>query len=91
MTLILHEHPFAAWCWKALIALDELGLPFERGHASDSARRAQLTRRARGWRVGTGTAANEPTRAPHGDAAFVVTLTGKVIGIDHVSGSHRGH
>jgi glutathione S-transferase len=29
MTLTLHEHPFASYCWKALIALGELGLPFE--------------------------------------------------------------
>ena len=45
MTLILHEHPFAAYCWKALIALDELGLPFERhfvGDATDRARLAEL-------------------------------------------------
>jgi glutathione S-transferase len=45
MTLILHEHPFAAYCWKALIALDELGLPFDRhfvGDAGDRARLAEL-------------------------------------------------
>jgi glutathione S-transferase len=45
MTLILHEHPFAAYCWKALIALDELELPFERhfvGDADDRARLAEL-------------------------------------------------
>ena len=45
MTLILHEHPFAAYCWKALIALDELELPFERhfvGDAEDRARLAEL-------------------------------------------------
>ncbi|MFT4048224.1 MAG: glutathione S-transferase family protein [Solirubrobacterales bacterium] len=29
MSLTLHQHPFASYCWKALIALDELGLPFE--------------------------------------------------------------
>jgi glutathione S-transferase len=29
MTLTLHEHPFASYCWKALIALGELGLPYE--------------------------------------------------------------
>ena len=28
--LTLHEHPFASYCWKALIAFDELDLPFER-------------------------------------------------------------
>jgi glutathione S-transferase len=26
--LVLHEHPFASCCWKALIALRELGLPY---------------------------------------------------------------
>jgi glutathione S-transferase len=30
MTLVLHEHPFAAYCWKALIALYERHVPFER-------------------------------------------------------------
>jgi glutathione S-transferase len=29
MTLSLYEHPFAAYCWKALIALYERDLPFE--------------------------------------------------------------
>jgi glutathione S-transferase len=42
MTLTLHEHPFAAYCWKALIALDELGLPFERQIVEDEAARARL-------------------------------------------------
>jgi glutathione S-transferase len=28
-TLVLHQHPFAAFCWKALIALYELDLPFD--------------------------------------------------------------
>jgi glutathione S-transferase len=28
MTLTLHEHPFASYCWKALIALYERGVPF---------------------------------------------------------------
>lgn len=28
-TLLLHQHPFASFCWKPLIALHELGLPFE--------------------------------------------------------------
>ena len=27
-TLVLHQHPFAAFCWKVLIALYELDLPF---------------------------------------------------------------
>jgi glutathione S-transferase len=45
MTLILHEHPFASYCWKALIALYERGLPFEPhlvGGDSDRARLAEL-------------------------------------------------
>jgi glutathione S-transferase len=42
MTLTLHEHPFAAYCWKALIALDELGLPFERRLVEDEAARSRL-------------------------------------------------
>ena len=29
MMLSLHEHPFASYCWKALIALYERDLPFE--------------------------------------------------------------
>ena len=28
MSLTLHLHPFAAYCWKALIALHERGVPF---------------------------------------------------------------
>jgi glutathione S-transferase len=42
MTLILHEHPFAAYCWKALIPLFELDLPFERRLVDDEADRARL-------------------------------------------------
>lgn len=45
MTLILHEHPFAAYCWKALIALFERDLPFERrlvGGDEDRARLGEL-------------------------------------------------
>jgi glutathione S-transferase len=29
VTLTLHRHPFAAYCWKALIALYERDIPFE--------------------------------------------------------------
>jgi glutathione S-transferase len=50
MTLTLHEHPFAAYCWKALIACYELDVPFERvfvGGAEDRARLAEL------WPVGS--------------------------------------
>ena len=42
MTLTLHEHPFASYCWKALIALHELGLPFERQVVEDAAGRERL-------------------------------------------------
>jgi glutathione S-transferase len=27
MTLTLHQHPFAAYCWKAMIAIEERGVP----------------------------------------------------------------
>lgn len=50
MTPVLHEHPFAAYCWKALIAFYELEVPFERvfvGGAEDRARLAEL------WPVGS--------------------------------------
>jgi glutathione S-transferase len=42
MALTLHEHPFAAYCWKALIALYELDLPFERHRIEDEADREAL-------------------------------------------------
>jgi glutathione S-transferase len=42
MTLTLHEHPFASYCWKALIALGELGLPFEPCLVEDDDDRARL-------------------------------------------------
>ena len=42
MTLTLHEHPFASYCWKALIALGELGLPFEPRLVEDDDDRARL-------------------------------------------------
>jgi glutathione S-transferase len=42
MTLTLHEHPFASYCWKALIALYEREVPFERVQIDDEADRARL-------------------------------------------------
>jgi glutathione S-transferase len=42
MTLTLHEHPFASYCWKALIALYEREVPFERAQVDDEADRARL-------------------------------------------------
>jgi glutathione S-transferase len=42
MTLTLYEHPFASYCWKALIALYERDVPFERRQVDDETDRAQL-------------------------------------------------
>jgi glutathione S-transferase len=42
MTLTLHEHPFAAYCWKVLVPLFELGLPFERRLVDGEQGRARL-------------------------------------------------
>ena len=40
--LVLHEHPFASFCQKALVALYELDLPFERHVVTDEASRREL-------------------------------------------------
>jgi glutathione S-transferase len=42
MTLTLYEHPFAAYCWKALIALYERDVPFERAMVGGDDDRAKL-------------------------------------------------
>jgi glutathione S-transferase len=42
MTLVLHEHPFAAYCWKALIALYERDVPFDRRLVDGEEGRAAL-------------------------------------------------
>jgi glutathione S-transferase len=42
MTLTLHEHPFASYCWKARIALYERDVPFESRVVGDAADRARL-------------------------------------------------
>jgi glutathione S-transferase len=42
MSRTLHEHPFAAYCWKALIALYERDVPFERHFVGDAADREAL-------------------------------------------------
>lgn len=42
--LTLHEHPFASYCWKALIALYEREVPFEPHLVLDEADRAELAR-----------------------------------------------
>jgi glutathione S-transferase len=41
-SLILHEHPFASYCWKALVALYERDVPFERNQIDDEADRERL-------------------------------------------------
>lgn len=35
MALTLHEHPFASYCWKVLIAFDELGMAYTRNQVDD--------------------------------------------------------
>jgi glutathione S-transferase len=41
-SLTLYEHPFASYCWKALIAGYERDVPFERRQIDDEADRARL-------------------------------------------------
>jgi glutathione S-transferase len=41
-SLVLHEHPFASYCWKALVALYERNVPFERNQIDDEADRERL-------------------------------------------------
>jgi glutathione S-transferase len=40
--LVLHLHPFASFCWKPLVALHELGLPFTAHVVADAADRQAL-------------------------------------------------
>lgn len=42
--LTLHQHPFASYCWKALIALYEREVPFESRLVIDEDDRAELAR-----------------------------------------------
>lgn len=44
MTLTLHEHPFAAYCWKPLIALYEREVPFEHHFVGGEEDRAELAK-----------------------------------------------
>jgi glutathione S-transferase len=44
MTLTLHEHPFAAYCWKPLIALYAREVPFERHFVGGEEDRAELAK-----------------------------------------------
>lgn len=46
MSLTLHSHPFAAYCWKALIALHERELPFDAVLVEDRTALARLWRPA---------------------------------------------
>lgn len=41
--LTLYQHPFASYCWKALIALDELDLPYEKVQIDTDADRMRLS------------------------------------------------
>lgn len=42
MSLVLHQHPFASYCQKVLIALYELDLPFRTHLVADAEARAEL-------------------------------------------------
>jgi glutathione S-transferase len=42
MSLTLYQHPFASYCWKALIALYERDVPFAGVQVDDEADRARL-------------------------------------------------
>jgi glutathione S-transferase len=42
VTLVLHQHPFASYCQKALIALYELDLPFRTHLVDDADARSEL-------------------------------------------------
>jgi glutathione S-transferase len=44
MTLALYEHPFASYCWKALIALYERKVPFEPRLVGGEEDRAELAK-----------------------------------------------
>jgi glutathione S-transferase len=44
MTLTLHQHPFAAYCWKPLIALYEREVPFDRHFVGGEEDRAELAK-----------------------------------------------
>jgi glutathione S-transferase len=49
--LVLHQHPFASYCQKVLVALGELDLPFD-SHIVDDAN-ARAKHAARVWPLGT--------------------------------------
>ena len=50
MRLVLHQHPFASYCQKVLVALGELGLPFDTRLVDDADARAEHA--ARVWPLG---------------------------------------
>jgi glutathione S-transferase len=51
MTLTLHYHPLASFCWKALVGLYELGIPFEK-HVVDLSNDAARADFVRLWPLG---------------------------------------
>jgi glutathione S-transferase len=75
MTLTLHDHPFASYCWKVLIALYERDLPFERNVVGDETDRARL---AELWPM-----ASIPVLVDH---AAGITLPESTIIIEHLDG-----
>jgi glutathione S-transferase len=48
--LVLHQHPFASYCQKALVALGELGLPFETHLVDDADASERVIEDARRFR-----------------------------------------
>jgi glutathione S-transferase len=51
MSLVLHYHPLSSFCWKALIGLYELELPFER-HLVDLSNEGARAAFVRLWPIG---------------------------------------
>lgn len=51
MTLVLHEHPLSSFCWKAKIALYEMGLPFRAERVDLQAEESRAAHYAR-WPIG---------------------------------------
>ena len=50
MSMTLHFHPLSSFCWKALIGLYELAIPFEK-HVVDLSNDAARTAFARLWPI----------------------------------------
>jgi len=79
MTLILHEHPFASWCWKARIAPYERDVPSKSHVVADAADRAPLAER---WSM-----ASNPVLVDH---SARITLPESTIIIEYRRGSGTG-